>query len=189
MTDKPSFEEQMRELEDDWREEARENPQSSYVYRKIEVNLYRYSPKMRCWLYRIIFDEMFKLQEGLSMPRDQKSARADGEDTAAWGFVNVTLDEDERDAATVQFQDVNLLWEMLVTAMQDGYKVTLSYDPETASFCAALSGVRCGKPNERFTLTAWSKSETEALQYLVYKHCVKLEYIWNKPGVRPARIG
>jgi len=106
-----------------------------------------------------------------------------------WGFVNVQLSDEEREAALLDYADPNALWENLVLALRDGYKVTISYDTDTESFCAALSGTHCGKPNEKLTLTAWGASETDALVYVLYKHIVKLEFKWQQPGVKQHRLG
>lgn len=122
------------------------------------------------------------------MPNKPKNGGEPAE-PQAWGFVNVQLSEDEREAAQVAYRDTGDLWEHLILIVKDGYKLTISYDAETDSFCAALSGVNCGKPNERFTLTAWGADETASLQYLAYKHISKLDYVWNKPGAKQPRLG
>lgn len=110
-------------------------------------------------------------------------------DKAAWGFVNVTLSDDQREAAALDYQDPDFMWDTLVTVLRDGYKVTLSYDAETDSFCAALSGTNCGKPNERLSITAWGATEIAGLQYVLYKHVTVLEFVWQRPGQKPKRLG
>lgn len=121
--------------------------------------------------------------------KQQEKPKADKGEIPEWGFVNVQLSDDERTAAMLDYQEPDALWDTLVMALKDGYKVTLSFDGETESYCAALSGTNCGKPNERLSLTAWGEDETDALKYLMYKHVTKLEFVWNKPGIKPRRIG
>lgn len=108
---------------------------------------------------------------------------------AVWGFVNVTLSDEQREAAHLDYKDGDTMWDTIVTVLRDGYKVTLSYDAETESFCAALSGTHCGKPNERLSLTAWGESELTALQYVLYKHVTVLEFVWQRPGTKAKRLG
>lgn len=112
-----------------------------------------------------------------------------GTDTAAWRFINITLSDDQREAAKGDYADTDSLWDTVVAVLKDGYKLTLSYDAETDSYCAALSGTNCGKPNERLSLTAWGESEVEALQYVFYKHVTVLEFVWERPGVKAKRLG
>jgi len=181
--------EQFEELEIAYREEFRLSSWSYLCFRDLLRNYSRWSPKMRCWLFRSIFDELYQCTGGLVVARNLEGDKPKAPQTESWGFVNIQLSDDERDAATVKYQDAALMWETLITVVKDGYKLTLSYDGETDAFCAAFSGTNCGKPNERFTLTAWGSHETEALEYLVYKHVDKLEFVWNKPGVKQARIG
>jgi len=106
-----------------------------------------------------------------------------------WRFVNLQLSDEEREAAKMFYSEPDTLWDTVVMALKDGYKVTLSYDGETDSYCAALSGAHCGKPNQNLTLTAWGDDEMTALAYVIYKHAVKLEFVWEKGGAKPRRLG
>lgn len=177
------------ELEVVWREQVLRDFPSGLWFWELRKNLFRYSPKMKCWLLRCCFDELADL-----LWRDAKMPRGNGQEErkeklGEWGFVNVTLSEDEQVAAKQDFGDPDTLWERLVMALTDGYKLTLSYDAESESYCAAYSGTNCGKPNEKLVLTAWGATETDALIYLAYKHEVKLLFVWNKPGNKARRLG
>lgn len=164
----------------------------NYGYLWMEVilaNVWRYSPKMRCWLIRECFSEMaLHYWRGTEM-KGKDSAIGKDETLPAWGFVNVPLSDEQREAAHLDYKDGDSMWDTIITVLRDGYKVTLSYDAETDAYCAALSGLHCGKPNERLSLTAWGESELTALQYVLYKHVTVLEFVWQKPGMKAKRLG
>lgn len=180
---------EFRELAEMYRERVRTHNYSYLWFRGIFPRWGRQSPKMCCWVARECFDEMYRhfQEDDVASGRGNKPEAKDNE--PAWGFVNVQLSDEERTAAVLDYADNDTLWDTLVVSIKDGYKVTLSYDGETNSYCAALSGTNCGKPNERLTLTAWGSDEIMALQYLIYKHVTKLEFVWQKPGAKQARLG
>lgn len=186
---KPSLEEQFRELALYFRERAREEGFSYLYFQGIFKNSWNGSMKMRCWLAREVFDEMSRFYGRAEMPGKERNGKQDGGKLDDWGFVNVQLSDEEREAAMLDYADSDTLWDAVVVCLSDGYKVTLSVDPESGSFCAALSGTNCGKPNERLTLPAWGDNETDALKYLMYKHVTKLAFVWKKAGERPKRLG
>lgn len=144
---------------------------------------------MRCWLARECFDEMSKHYGGEKVAKSSEVVSKEKSEQREWGFVNVQLSDEEREAALLDYAESDTLWDTLVVSLKDGYKVTLSYDGETDSYCAALSGTNCGKPNERLTLTAWGDNETDALRYLLYKHVTKLDFQWVKNGGKQKRLG
>jgi len=121
------------------------------------------------------------------MPKTQPTPES--KEIRDWGFVNVQLSDEEREAAKLDYAEEGALWDTLVVALRDGYKVTLSYDGETDSYCASLSGTNCGKPNEKLSLTAWGENETDALVYVLYKHVTKLQCVWQQSGAKPRRLG
>lgn len=186
---KPPIEDQFRELAEMYRAEVRRCNYSYSWFKGIFPKWGRQSPKMCCWLARECFDEMYlHYQEGTTVKQDQRKQGTEGKQNE-WGFVNVQLTDDERTAALLDYADPDTLWDTLVVSLKDGYKVTLSCDAETNSYCAALSGTNCGKPNEKLTLTAWGDSETDALKYLLYKHVTRLEFTWQKNGAKERRLG
>lgn len=186
---KLTLDEQFRELADMYRARVRRYNYTSQWFEEIFPRWGRMSPKMCCWLARESFDEMSRHFGGDNMAQKAENAGKDGKKDFDWGFVNVQLSDEEREAARLDFADTDALWETLILALKDGYKVTLSFDAETESYCAALSGTNCGKPNERLTLTAWGANETDALCYLLYKHVTKLGFVWQKAGAKQARLG
>lgn len=186
---KPSVEDQFTELAEDYRKDARKAKFSYHFFRHIFTASYVGSVKMRCWLAREVLDEMRLYYGAEIMARNSNTGSKDNTEVRDWGFVNVQLSDEERTAALLDYAESDTLWDTLVVALKDGYKVTLSYDGETDSYCAALSGTNCGKPNEKLTLTAWGENETDALRYVFYKHVTKLEFVWSKPGVKQRRIG
>lgn len=188
-SEKPTLDEQFRELAVIYRREVVEY---GYSYRwliELVRNWPKHSPKCRCWLARECFDEMSLYYGSDTMAQRISGDKQSKSDLPEWGFVNVQLSDDERTAAMLDFTDPDTMWDTLVVSLKDGYKVTLSYDGETDSYCAALSGTNCGKPNERLTLTAWGEDEITALKYLLYKHVTKLEFIWKKNGAKERRLG
>jgi hypothetical protein len=186
---KPPIEEQFRELAQSWRGDVIRGAYEKDWYLRLTRNIWRYSPKMICWLARECFDEMYKFYGEQVMPSQSEAGSKEKSEQREWGFINVQLSDDEREAAQLDYQESDTLWDTLVVCLKDGYKVTLSFDKDTDSYCAALSGTNCGKPNERLTLTAWGDNETDALRYVLYKHVTKLEFQWTKNGGRQKRLG
>jgi hypothetical protein len=186
---KPTEAEQFREMAEMYRMTVRTYSYRYLWFSDLFRNYGRMSPKCCCWLARECFDEMYKHYQEIGMPKVSSKTPDDKKDFRDWGFVNVQLSDDQREAALLDYADPDALWETLVIALRDGYKVTLSYDGETESYCAALSGTNCGKPNERLTLTAWGSDETDALKYVFYKHVTVLGLVWQKPGAKQQRLG
>jgi hypothetical protein len=140
-------------------------------------------------LYRVCFASFAEInRRGVTVAREKQEDHGTGK-AFDWTFVNVQLTEEECQAARLDYQEEGTLWDTLITVLKDGYKVTLSYEADSDSYCAALSGTNCGKPNEKQTLTAWGENETVALMYLFYKHVTKLEFVWAKPGAKTRRLG
>jgi len=156
---------------------------------KLLENVGKNSPKTQCWLFREACAATMRHYQG-----DEIVARENGKETkdqpkVEWRFVNIQLTDDEREAARMLYSEQVDLWDTVVVCLKDGYKVTLSFDAETDSYCAALSGTRCGKPNQNLTLTAWGDDEMSALAYVIYKHAVKLEFVWEREGMKAKRLG
>lgn len=189
MIEKPSIEEQFQELLNyELGLLMQSNFNSDWMKRRLE-NVGKNSPKMQCWLYREAFAAILRKYHGSEAMAKQDTKQVEGKVLPEWRFVNIQLSDDEREAAKLNYADTDSLWDTLVITLKDGYKVTLSYEAETDSYCAALSGLHCGKPNERLTLTAWGDNEVDALAYVFYKHVTKLEFVWEQPGMKAKRLG
>jgi len=73
--------------------------------------------------------------------------------------------------------------------MIEGYKLSLSFDSESSSYCAALTGKDCVPENQRKTITAWYDTASEALRLVLYKHHVVAAGLWARAQVAGKRRG
>lgn len=99
------------------------------------------------------------------------------------GFVQVDLDDSHSDAITA-YASENPAFTILLDMVDQGYKVTVSYQAATQGYVAAATGTDA-TDNAGFTLTGWSGSAEDALVVLGYKHDVVTKGNWQSVAAAP----
>lgn len=107
-------------------------------------------------------------------------AKADG-----WrGFVNVELTAAQKKDAAKLLTDVARLWDNLFALIEDGYKLTVSYDFDHEAYNVSLTCRADDDPNKGLTLTGRGGSVEAALVSFSYKHVTILEKVWGEAGTQ-----
>lgn len=121
------------------------------------------------------------------MPRAKKSSSTVASDkqpsllqprksleTDAWvGYINISLNEEhKRRYQAWASDDPTLAWQLLDDVLGSGLKVSLSYDAETDSYCATLTGRLSLGDTGKYAMTTWASSFDEVLSLMVWKFVV-----------------
>jgi len=146
------------------------------------------TPKMLCWGFREACSGMYALMEGERMAKSN-SESVKNEEKALWVFIDLKLSEDEMEAGLLTWKDDAELWDITVQTMLEGYKVSLSHEAESDSYCAALTGKDCVPENQNKTITAWYDTAIDALRLVLYKHHVASGGVWGTSSTRGKRRG
>lgn len=160
-----------------------------YYFRSgLSDNSFWVSPKMRCLMFRIACRQMYEHLRGDRMARktvvEQPSPKA-----ATWSFIDIKLSDDELEAGLLLWSDADELWDLVVQVMVEGYKVSLTRDEESDSFCASLTGKDCTPDNRSKTITAWFDTASDALRLVLYKHYVVAASGWGAAQTSTKRRG
>lgn len=147
------------------------------------------SAKMLAFMYRTLFRSM-----GDRYEKEHDMANKGKQDNnplseTPWTFVNIQLTDEEIEAALEQLQDAEIVWEMLNECLEGGYKLSLTVEKESGSFCASLTGKFCPPANRDKTISGWHETALDSLRVLLYKHNVKLGGVWSVPAGAQARRG
>lgn len=118
--------------------------------------------------------------EAMARGKQSQSGKAEAKSGGQWTqFVNVS-------ASHVPWVDVNTafppdksLGQHLDKLLDEGYRISFSYDRRTDSVSAAMSCRAENHPNGGKTLTAFALNWQQALQMLFYKHFVLLDQEWT----------
>lgn len=91
---------------------------------------------------------------------------------AAWGgFVNIRLDDSQREAFGFWFgENASRVAQFLDEILGEGMKVGLSYDRENQCYIATFTGALVGNSNERYCATSRAGTLNECLGLAVWKH-------------------
>lgn len=112
--------------------------------------------------------------------RDKARAAAKAAATAdGWkGFVNLDLDDRQRNEARGMIADPERVWDNIFQLVFSGYKMTLSYDANRSAFNLSMTCRVAGDANEGYTLSGRGGSEIAAAASFWYKHAVACEGRW-----------
>lgn len=94
------------------------------------------------------------------------------------GFINRVLTSDEKDSFKVWSCDDHDLWLVLQTDIQQGYKVSVSYNEQNDTFNATYMCNDEKSPNYGWCLTAFAPEWYTAIRSLVFKHNEILQCEW-----------
>lgn len=147
------------------------------------------SPKMLAYMFRSLFAYVSVRIIGENEVAKELIKQAAKDDPKPWQFVNVTLTDEEISDAEEQLQDTEVLWELINAALEEGYKLSLTVEEESGSFCASLTGKFCPLPNRDKTISGWHETAVDSLRIVMYKHQIKLGGVWKSPDGGQKRKG
>lgn len=105
----------------------------------------------------------------------KKKAQEDG-----WrGFVNVELTADQKPLCKALLSDVERLAENVYGMVEDGYKLSLTWDDVRECYNLSLTCKARGNPNNGLTLTGRGGSIPAAMASFWYKHDAILMGAWG----------
>ena len=117
-----------------------------------------------------------KALEKRDKARTAAKARAAADD---WkGFVNLELDDRQKNEARRMLTDAERVWDNIFQLVFSGYKMTLSYDADRSAFNLSMTCRLAGDPNEGYTLSGRGGSEIAAAVSFWYKHSVVCQGRW-----------
>lgn len=109
---------------------------------------------------------------------------------AAWkGFVECRLTDTQKEAFRHWDLDGNDAFDLVVTSVQTGHKLSLSYNRANDNFVASLTCTDMTSPNGGYTLSAFAPDLWTALRLVVFKHEVVLERRWENKSSPSSDIG
>lgn len=111
----------------------------------------------------------------------KKSNNNHTHDRIEWkGYINVPLVEaDKRHYHQWKAQE-GILDEFLCASLEDGYKLSVDYQPRQDAYRASLYCQNPIKAEAGYCLSIFASSWYEALARIVYIHAVKCQFSWEK---------
>lgn len=91
---------------------------------------------------------------------------------AAWGgFINIRLDDEQKQTFFTWFADAGTaIHTLLDDVLIEGMKVAFAYDRENQCYIVTFTGALVGNSNERYCATSRAGTLTECLGLAVWKH-------------------
>lgn len=115
--------------------------------------------------------------------RAQKPAKS-FEDDGWKGYVNIELNDLQRDAVKESRKDMNALWDVVWDLVDAQYKLSISYDPTHDVYNLSMTSKAAKDINAGLTLTGRGGSVHGACASFVYKHRIILEGDWRQGSIR-----
>lgn len=100
------------------------------------------------------------------------------------GFVALELTEAQKIGAKALREDAERLYDNVFGMIDDGYKLTFSYDSYNGAYVCSVTCRDKGSANNGLTLTARGGSTISAMASLWYKHDVVLARQWGNAVVQ-----
>lgn len=99
----------------------------------------------------------------------------------AWGgYVDLTLDEDQRNRFGDWIEAQNGAWvNLLQDALAEGLGCSSKWDADNQCFVCSFVGAGVSNSNERYVLSARSDNYLEAMELLLYKHVELMRGDWG----------
>lgn len=121
--------------------------------------------------------------------RSRKSPVKSEQKSDLWkGFVACELTEaDKVRLKSWRTDNEERLWDRFFTAVDDGYKLSLSFDAHGNAYVASMTGKATGTGNDGMTLSGRGGTLHNAVASLIFKHEVLLERDWSGAGMQTSR--
>lgn len=100
------------------------------------------------------------------------------------GFINYVLNEDDKVRFKSWDVDDHDLWLLLSGDIQNGYKLTTSFNSQNDTYSATYMCNDASSPNLGFCLSAFAPDWYTAVKSLVFKHNEILGCVWGQEKVR-----
>lgn len=106
--------------------------------------------------------------------------RALGSEAPWGGYINLNIDDEKKKQYQSVVGTASLpVSEMLLDALDQGYKFSVSYDAENFCYIAALTGAIADDVQLRGVLTARSDILDDATALLMFKHWTLMNGAWS----------
>lgn len=116
---------------------------------------------------------------GRKVKKNDTGRTGAGKAKAEWkGYVNWSSDRVDKAGFDKWAESNEPFGNMIPTLIEDGYKVSMSYDNHNASAVASLYCQDVGNENAGWCLTARGSHVYDALLRLLYIHFVCFEKVW-----------
>lgn len=91
---------------------------------------------------------------------------------AAWGgFINIKLDDEQKQTFFTWFADAGLaVHQLMDDLLGNGAKVTWNYDRENSCYLVAVTGALVSGSNERYCVNSRAGTLVECMGLAVWKH-------------------
>ena len=119
----------------------------------------------------------------------RKTAKKPEQKSDLWrGFVACELTESDRlRLKSWRVDNEERVWDRFYTLVDDGYKLSLSYDSHGNAYVASMTGKATGTGNDGLTLSGRGGTLHNAVSSLVFKHEILLERDWSGAGMQTQR--
>jgi len=95
------------------------------------------------------------------------------------GFVQIDLNEADITAIMETAQKPVSVWNMVVNACKDGFKITIQPDADTLMFKATLTDNNTSRTSAGWMLSGQGPDVLTAVTALMYKHVQKMNGVWT----------
>lgn len=138
-------------------------------------------PKFFSCLYQ--FREKCAIMAG----RKQRDVRTQRERAAWQGFIDYRLTEGQLEELDLWSPTASECFEMVDAMLQDGYRITLSYNPGTKlATCTIIDDGANGRKTGGYGISTSDSDCALALKAAVFKHAVVLKGDWSEFLDKPA---
>lgn len=101
--------------------------------------------------------------------------------TSTWkGYANVEISGDHVELIEAYAESQDKVWDDTVTAMTEGYKLSVDYVSKDDTFKATLTCNDINSQNAGLSLSAWSDSAFEAIACVMFKHLHIAQRKWTQ---------
>lgn len=160
-----------------------------------EVNkaehLYQRMAKSRQWLHDLAKDTVYRpasvsrvISDIGSIADDMRGhlgmASKKARKKATWkSFANVDIPAHRREEAKDVIAEVDLTIDRIGDLVAQGYKLSVSYSPDTDTYIATLTGTYADLKNAGLSMSGYGKDWVIALGVVAYKHFHIAEENWT----------
>jgi len=134
---------------------------------------------------------MSAIQHARDAKRDQKKAAAASKSNSAegaWkGFISLELTDRQKAEVKALQADPDRVFDNVFSLIDDGYKISFSYDTYHDMYICSATGKDPKSPNNGLTLTGRGGKVLGAMAALWYKHDVVTERVWGEPEAHRRR--
>jgi hypothetical protein len=121
-----------------------------------------------------------ELGSGEPDPKPRQKKKKTGS-ASGWTFVNVSLTRRDKEALQAWIDDNVDLWSEVLRQVDNGYKISLTWEERSDGFLATMAGRSCIPENRNRILSGRGRDPQGAVASVLYKH-LHLSYDGIWPG-------